>query len=62
MKNHKAQCFYGKQTQHYDIEKSELIDNGDGVKIDKIVSKGSGAAQQLSEVTDTATQKTEEAQ
>jgi len=66
MKNHKVQCFYGKETQHYDIEKSELFDNGDGVKIDKIVTKGKAQvqvqAQQLSEATDAATQKTEDAQ
>lgn len=37
MKSHKAQCFYAKQVKHYDIEKSVLFDNGDGVKIDKIV-------------------------
>lgn len=43
MKTHKAQCFYAKQVKHYDIEKSVLFDNGDGVKIDKIVGKGQAA-------------------
>ena len=39
MKNHPVQCFYGKQTKHYDIEKSEETQEQDGfVKYDKIVS------------------------
>jgi hypothetical protein len=43
MKSHKAQCFYAKQVKHFDIEKSVLFDNGDGVKIDKIVGAGGKA-------------------
>lgn len=55
MKAHKAQCFYAKQVKHYDLEKSVLFDNGDGVKIDKIVGKGGAAqvgAQTMAEVTE----------
>lgn len=58
MKSHKAQCFYAKQVKHFDIEKSVLFDNGDGVKIDKIVGAGGKAqvgAQTMAEVTEDAT-------
>ena len=46
MKSHKAQCFYGKQTKAFNIQKSvEEVD--DAVKIDRIVEKN-GAAKQVS--------------
>jgi len=42
LKNHPVQCFYGKQTKAYDIEKSVMEQDGDGfVKYDKIVSHNS---------------------
>ena len=43
MKAHKAQCFYGKQTKAYNVQKS-VEEVNDAVKIDRIVEKN-GAAQ-----------------
>ena len=42
MKSHKAQCFYGKQTKSFNIEKSVEEVNG-AVKIDRIVEKNGSA-------------------
>lgn len=53
MKTHKSQCFYGNQIEHKEVEKSVEEQNGEGVKIDRIVSKG-GSAVQVEAKTDEA--------
>jgi hypothetical protein len=37
LKDHKAQCFYATQTKHLPAVKSEMTENSEGVKMDKIV-------------------------
>lgn len=39
MKAHKAQCFYAVQKKHDNIETSALVEDADGKKTSKIVSK-----------------------
>jgi len=39
MKTHHTQCFYAQQKKHLNIETSKLETDGEGVKIDRIVSK-----------------------
>ena len=52
MKNHNVQCFYAEQVEHYNIEKSELQEDEEGVKIDRIVQKNGAGS--LSQETDTS--------
>ena len=42
MKTHKAQCFYGKQTSKFNVQKS-VEEVNDAVKIDRIVEKNGSA-------------------
>jgi len=42
MKTHKAQCFYGKQTKQFNVQKS-VEEVNDSVKIDRIVEKNGSA-------------------
>lgn len=50
MKQHHGQCFYAKQVEHTNIEKS-IEEEKDGVKIDRIVEKG-GQAQKVQALAD----------
>ena len=50
MKQHHGQCFYAKQVEHTNIEKS-IEEEKDGVKIDRIVEKG-GQAQKVQSLAD----------
>lgn len=60
MKNHKIQCFYAKQVEHSNVEKSEFVDKGDGVRVDKIVEKNGKLVEQPKNKVQTVAQLTED--
>lgn len=48
MKSFKANCFYGVQAQHYDIEKTNAVEDGEQkLKMNKIITHNSAANQDL---------------